>query len=71
MPRTALARRSWRGTHVPPEPAEAGIKEKVSHDLETGASERTPWLLLGGVMLVIAVVAGVIMALSFIAYYLG
>ncbi len=72
MPRTALARRPWRGTRVPPEPPpQAGAKAKVEHDLQVGASERTPWLLLAATMAVIAVVAGVIMALSFLAYYLA
>jgi hypothetical protein len=72
MPRSVLAHRPWRGSRVPaPPPSEPGRIAKLRHDLDTGAGERTPWLLLAGVLLVIVVAAGVIMTLSFLAYYLA
>jgi hypothetical protein len=71
MPRSGLARH-WRGAHVSPEARpEAGARGKLAHVIGTGASESAPWLLFAATMLVIAVAAATIMALSFLGYYLA
>ena len=45
--------------------------EEVVAEAERGRSERTPWLVLGGVHLVVVAVVGVVLAIVFTVYLLA
>lgn len=49
-----------------PDPVEK--TEQVVREAERGRSERTPWLVLGGVHLAVGALVAVILAIAFIAY---
>jgi hypothetical protein len=49
-----------------PEPIEK--TEEVVREAERGRSERTPWLVLGGVHLAVGALVAVVLAIAFIAY---
>ena len=43
----------------------------LTAEAERGASPRTPWLVLGGVHLVVALLVGVVLAIVFTVYLLA
>jgi hypothetical protein len=45
--------------------------EEIAREAERGRSERTPWLVLGGVQIVIGLVVVVVLALVFLVYFLS
>lgn len=45
--------------------------EELVAEAERGRSERTPWLILGGVNLVVVAVVGVVLAIVFTVYLLA
>jgi hypothetical protein len=45
--------------------------EEVVAEVERGESERTPWLVLGGVQLVVVALVGVVLAIVFTVYLLA
>ena len=45
--------------------------EDLAVEAERGQSERTPWLVLGGVHIAVAAVVGVVLAIAFGAYLLA
>ena len=45
--------------------------EDLSAEAERGRSERTPWLLLGGVHVIVAALVGVVLAIVFAVYLLA
>ena len=45
--------------------------EDVIGEAERGQSERTPWLVLGGVHVVVAALVGVVLAIAFTVYLLA
>ena len=45
--------------------------EELATEAERGKSERTPWLVLGGVHLVVAAVVAVVLAIVFTVYLLA
>jgi hypothetical protein len=45
--------------------------EELAGEAERGKSERTPWIVLGGVQIVVAVVVAVVLALVFTVYLLA
>jgi hypothetical protein len=45
--------------------------EDLVGEAERGRSERTPWLVLGGVHLVVAALVIVVLAIAFAAYLLA
>jgi hypothetical protein len=45
--------------------------EELVTEAERGRSERTPWLVLGGVHLVVAALVGVVLAIVFTVYLLA
>ena len=45
--------------------------EELATEAERGRSERTPWLVLGGVHVVVAVLVGVVLAIVFTVYLLA
>jgi hypothetical protein len=45
--------------------------EDVIGEAERGQSERTPWLVLGGVHVIVAALVGVVLAIAFAAYLLA
>ena len=52
-----------------PEPIQK--TEDLAREAETGRSERTPWLVWGGMHVVVAAVVAVILAIAFTAYLLA
>jgi hypothetical protein len=44
------------------------VKE-LEHEAELGESPRTPFILMGGVMLLVVVIVGILLVLAFTAYY--
>jgi hypothetical protein len=52
-----------------PDPIEK--TEELAVEAERGKSERTPWLVLGGVQIVVAVVVVVVLAIVFTVYLLA
>ena len=52
-----------------PDPIEK--TEELVTEAERGRSERTPWLVLGGVHLVVAALVGVVLAIVFTVYLLA
>jgi hypothetical protein len=45
--------------------------EDLAVEAERGQSERTPWLVLGGVHLAVAALVGVVLAIAFAVYLLA
>lgn len=45
--------------------------EDLAAEAERGKSERTPWLVLGGVHMVVVAVVGVVLAIVFTVYLLA
>jgi hypothetical protein len=45
--------------------------EDLVVEAERGQSERTPWLVLGGVHVAVAALVGVVLAIAFAAYLLA
>jgi len=45
--------------------------EEVVAEAERGQSERTPWLVLGGVQVAVAALVGVVLAIVFTVYLLA
>ena len=45
--------------------------EDLVVEAERGQSERTPWLVLGGVHVAVAALVGVVLAIAFIVYLLA
>ena len=45
--------------------------EDLAAEAERGTSERTPWLALGGVHLIVVAVVGVVLAIVFTVYLLA
>ncbi len=52
-----------------PDPQEK--PEDILEETERGQSERTPWLALGGVHLIVAALVFVVLAIAFTAYLLA
>ena len=52
-----------------PDPIEK--TEELAAEAERGRSERTPWLVLGGVYLAVAALVGVVLAIVFAVYLLA
>ncbi len=49
----------------------AGKTEELVEETERGRSDRTPWLALGGVHLIVAALVLVVLAIAFTAYLLA
>jgi hypothetical protein len=45
--------------------------EDAAVEAERGQSERTPWLVLGGVHVAVALLVGVVLAIAFTVYLLA
>jgi hypothetical protein len=45
--------------------------EELATEAERGQSERTPWLVLGGVQLAVAALVAVVLAIAFTVYLLA
>jgi hypothetical protein len=45
--------------------------EELAGEAERGKSERTPWLVLGGVQIAVAALVAVVLALVFTVYLLA
>ena len=45
--------------------------EELAVEAERGESERTPWIVLGGLQIVLLAVIAVVLAIAFTAYYLA
>ena len=45
--------------------------EELAGEAERGKSERTPWLVLGGVHIAVAALVAVVLAIAFVAYLLA
>ena len=45
--------------------------EELVVEAERGQSERTPWLVLGGVHVAVAALVGVVLAIAFTVYLLA
>jgi hypothetical protein len=45
--------------------------EDLATEAEQGRSERTPWLVLGGVNLAVAALVGLVLVIAFAAYLLA
>lgn len=45
--------------------------EELAAEAERGRSERTPWLVLGGVHLAVAALVAVVLAIAFTVYLLA
>ena len=45
--------------------------EELAAEAERGRSERTPWLVLGGVHIAVAVLVAVVLAIVFTVYLLA
>jgi hypothetical protein len=45
--------------------------EELAAEAERGTSERTPWLVLGGVHVIVAALVGVVLAIVFVVYLLA
>lgn len=45
--------------------------EDLAAEAQAGKSERTPWLVLGGVHLLVVAVVGVVLAIVFTVYLLA
>ena len=45
--------------------------EELAGEAERGQSERTPWLVLGGVHIAVAALVGVVLAIAFTVYLLA
>lgn len=52
-----------------PDPIEK--TEELAAEAERGQSERTPWLVLGGVNIAVAVLVAVVLAIVFTVYLLA
>ena len=52
-----------------PEPIEK--TEEVVREAERGRSERTPWLVLGGVHLLVGALVAVVLIIAFVAYLIA
>jgi len=52
-------------------PDPIGKTEELAAEAERGRSERTPWLVLGGVHLAVAALVGVVLAIVFAVYLLA
>jgi hypothetical protein len=48
-----------------------GKTEDLVDEAERGRSERTPWLVLGGVQMAAAALVGVVLLLAFVAYLIA
>jgi hypothetical protein len=44
--------------------------KELAKEAERGRSERTPWIALSGVTLIIGALVAVILVIAFLAYYL-
>ena len=51
--------------------AETEQPEEIAKETARGRSERTPWLALGSVHLVIAVLVAAVLVIAFLAYFLS
>ena len=45
--------------------------EDLVQEADRGASERTPWLVLGGVHLIVAIAVAAVLAIAFTVYLLA
>jgi ABC-type phosphate transport system auxiliary subunit len=45
--------------------------EQLAGEAEAGRSERTPWLVLGGVQVAVAMLVGLVLVIAFAAYLLA
>ena len=45
--------------------------EDLAVEAERGQSERTPWLVLGGVHIAVAALVGVVLAIAFTVYLIA
>ena len=45
--------------------------EEIVDEVERGRSERTPWLVLGGVQIVVGLLVAAVLAIAFLAYLLA
>ena len=45
--------------------------EELTAEAERGQSERTPWLVLGGVQIAVAAIVAVVLAVAFTVYLLA
>jgi hypothetical protein len=45
--------------------------EELAHEAAEGQSARTPWLILGGIQLVLMVIVAVVLAIVFTVYLLA
>jgi hypothetical protein len=45
--------------------------EELAREAERGRSERTPWLVLGGVQIAIGAAVAVVVAIVFLVYFLS
>jgi hypothetical protein len=52
-----------------PDPIEK--TEELAAEAQRGQSERTPWLVLGGVHVAVAALVGVVLAIVVVAYLLA
>jgi len=52
-----------------PEPIEK--TEEVVREAERGRSERTPWLVLGGVHILVGALVAVVLMIAFVAYLIA
>ena len=52
-----------------PDPVEKA--EQLVEEAERGQSERTPWLVLGGVHVVVGAIVAVVLAIAFTVYLLA
>lgn len=52
-----------------PDPSEKS--EELVDEAERGRSERTPWLVLSGVHLVVGALVAVVLAIVFVAYLIA
>jgi len=52
-------------------PAPIEKTEELAQEAERGGSERTPWLVWGGMHVVVGAVVAVILAIAFTAYLLA
>ena len=45
--------------------------EELVEEAERGRSERTPWLVLGGVHIVVGALVALVLAIAFVAYLIA
>jgi hypothetical protein len=52
-----------------PDPTEK--TEELVEEAERGTSDRTPWLVLGGVHIAVAALVALVLAIAFVAYLIA